>query len=251
MVAGGGGLIPMLRLDLRTRLCSDEDRRAYSREHCCYRLPLSLDDRTEGHLTLLCICCIECAWVGRCMAWSSGRTPTFSKTKLLADPYMIVNPEDGYDLGRDVMQITIGEEDGSRRLGGCPGTMLQWSKGTPALHGFRMPAEWEPHSQTWLGWPERPDNWLDNGVHGQSIFAKVASALSKFEPVTAPVPLKLPILSMILEGGSIHVFPLTTERMRSSPFTTRDSGQGYVQRWGMTTILYTNPDASFSLLRQV
>lgn len=58
------------------------------------------------------------------------------------------------------------------------------TEGTPALHGFRMPAEWEPHSQTWLGWPERPDNWRDNGVHGQSIFAKVASAISEFEPVT-------------------------------------------------------------------
>ncbi|MEX2322107.1 MAG: agmatine deiminase family protein, partial [Saccharospirillum sp.] len=22
-----------------------------------------------------------------------------------------------------------------------------------------MPAEWAPHSQTWMLWPERPDNW--------------------------------------------------------------------------------------------
>ncbi|KAI7731322.1 hypothetical protein M8C21_027136 [Ambrosia artemisiifolia] len=56
--------------------------------------------------------------------------------------------------------------------------------GPPDVHGFRMPAEWEPHSQTWLGWPERPDNWRDNGVYGQRAFAKVASAISKFEPVT-------------------------------------------------------------------
>lgn len=26
-------------------------------------------------------------------------------------------------------------------------------KGTPAAHGYRMPAEWEPHSQCWMGWP--------------------------------------------------------------------------------------------------
>ncbi|KAM0060396.1 putative agmatine deiminase [Helianthus debilis subsp. tardiflorus] len=58
------------------------------------------------------------------------------------------------------------------------------TEGSPDLHGFRMPAEWEPHSQTWLGWPERPDNWRDNGVYGQRAFAKVASAISKFEPVT-------------------------------------------------------------------
>lgn len=31
---------------------------------------------------------------------------------------------------------------------------------------------------------ERPDNWRDNAVHGQRVFVKVASAISKFESVT-------------------------------------------------------------------
>ncbi|KAK4842850.1 hypothetical protein QYF36_000789 [Acer negundo] len=57
-------------------------------------------------------------------------------------------------------------------------------KGTPALYGYRMPAEWEPHSQCWMGWPERPDNWRDNALHAQSVFAKVATAISKFVPMT-------------------------------------------------------------------
>ena len=26
----------------------------------------------------------------------------------------------------------------------------------PAEHGFYMPAEWEPHAQTWIGWPVNP-----------------------------------------------------------------------------------------------
>lgn len=56
--------------------------------------------------------------------------------------------------------------------------------GTPREHGFRMPAEWEPHEQCWMGWPERPDNWRDNAVHGQRSFVEVATAISKFEPVT-------------------------------------------------------------------
>ncbi|KAM7267790.1 hypothetical protein ACFE04_009956 [Oxalis oulophora] len=57
-------------------------------------------------------------------------------------------------------------------------------KGTPASHGFNMPAEWETHSQTWMGWPERPDNWRDNAILGQQVFAKVATAIARFEPVT-------------------------------------------------------------------
>jgi agmatine deiminase len=30
---------------------------------------------------------------------------------------------------------------------------------TPAQLGFAMPAEWEPHEATWLGWPHCPTDW--------------------------------------------------------------------------------------------
>ena len=30
---------------------------------------------------------------------------------------------------------------------------------TPTAEGFRMPAEWEPHAATWLGWPHEPTDW--------------------------------------------------------------------------------------------
>ena len=29
---------------------------------------------------------------------------------------------------------------------------MDW-QGDPRGHGFRMPAEWEPHEQCWMGWP--------------------------------------------------------------------------------------------------
>ncbi len=32
---------------------------------------------------------------------------------------------------------------------------------TPSALGYRMPAEWEPHEATWLGWPHNPDDWPD------------------------------------------------------------------------------------------
>jgi agmatine deiminase len=33
------------------------------------------------------------------------------------------------------------------------------SEGTPAALGFSMPAEWERHEATWLGWPHNPSDW--------------------------------------------------------------------------------------------
>lgn len=55
---------------------------------------------------------------------------------------------------------------------------------TPRSDGFRMPAEWEPHSQTWMLWPERPDNWRLGGKPAQAAFSAVAQAIARFEPVS-------------------------------------------------------------------
>ncbi|HWW00164.1 MAG TPA: agmatine deiminase family protein [Candidatus Acidoferrum sp.] len=32
---------------------------------------------------------------------------------------------------------------------------------TPTALGYSMPAEWEPHEATWLGWPRNPTDWPD------------------------------------------------------------------------------------------
>lgn len=56
--------------------------------------------------------------------------------------------------------------------------------GTPKADGFRMPAEWEPHAQCWLIWPERPDNWRMGGKPAQVAFTRVAEAIAASAPVT-------------------------------------------------------------------
>ncbi|MBU1330177.1 MAG: agmatine deiminase [Gammaproteobacteria bacterium] len=58
---------------------------------------------------------------------------------------------------------------------------------TPRADGFHMPAEWAPHSQTWMVWPERPDNWRLGGKPAQTAFTAVAKAIARFEPVTVCV----------------------------------------------------------------
>ncbi|KAG2334444.1 hypothetical protein Bca52824_005624 [Brassica carinata] len=65
-----------------------------------------------------------------------------------------------------------------------PGGMEESRESPPAEHGFYMPAEWEPHAQTWIGWPERQDNWRHNALPAQRVFVDVAKAISMFEPVT-------------------------------------------------------------------
>jgi len=64
------------------------------------------------------------------------------------------------------------------------GDLMTTLNSTPRADGFRMPAEWEPHSQTWMVWPERPDNWRLGGKPAQAAFTAVAKAIAAFEPVT-------------------------------------------------------------------
>ena len=54
----------------------------------------------------------------------------------------------------------------------------------PADDGFRMPAEWERHRQTWMIWPERTDNWRDGAKPAQRAFLQVIQAIARFEPVS-------------------------------------------------------------------
>lgn len=58
---------------------------------------------------------------------------------------------------------------------------------TPIEDGYRMPAEWEPHSGCWLIWPENTDNWRMGAKPVQAKFVEVATVIAKSEQVTVCV----------------------------------------------------------------
>lgn len=58
---------------------------------------------------------------------------------------------------------------------------------TPKKDGFRMPGEFEKHEGCFIIWPERTDNWRLGAKPAQKVFAEVAKAINKFEPVTVCV----------------------------------------------------------------
>jgi agmatine deiminase len=65
--------------------------------------------------------------------------------------------------------------------------MVRKLESTPRQDGFYMPAEWEPHSQTWMLWPERRDNWRLAAEPAQRAFSDVATAIYRFEALTMGV----------------------------------------------------------------
>ncbi|KAF6001345.1 hypothetical protein F1559_003557 [Cyanidiococcus yangmingshanensis] len=55
---------------------------------------------------------------------------------------------------------------------------------TPFALGLRQPAEWVPHANCWIGWPERLDNWRLGAEPAQLAVTQVVAAIAEFEPVT-------------------------------------------------------------------
>jgi agmatine deiminase len=59
----------------------------------------------------------------------------------------------------------------------------------PVRDGYAWPAEWAPHARTWMCWPCRTEAWggPEGLLRAKQAFARVARAISTFEPVTMAV----------------------------------------------------------------
>ncbi len=54
---------------------------------------------------------------------------------------------------------------------------------TPFSLGFWMPAEWEPHEATWLGWPHERTDWPGKFAPVPWVYADIVRHLARFERV--------------------------------------------------------------------
>jgi agmatine deiminase len=57
------------------------------------------------------------------------------------------------------------------------------NESTPHSQGFRMPAEWDPHEATWLGWPHELTDWPGKFSPIPWAFAEIVRLLSQVERV--------------------------------------------------------------------
>src|SRR6478752_8697791 len=64
-------------------------------------------------------------------------------------------------------------------------SMTRWSgpAATPRALGYRMPAEWEPHRATWLGWPHNRTDWPGKFEPIPWVYAEIVRYLSRVEDV--------------------------------------------------------------------
>jgi len=101
--------------------------------------------------------------------------------------------------------------------------MSQLLTTTPRTDGFRMPAEWEPHTGCWMLWPERSDNWRGGAKPAQHAFAAVAAAIAATEPVSVCVSPAQFLVARALLPAAVRLVEMT-----SNDSWIRDCGPTFV-----------------------
>jgi agmatine deiminase len=79
---------------------------------------------------------------------------------------------------------------------------------TPAQDGFAMPAEWAPHARTWMCWPCRMEPWggPEGLLRAKQAYARVARAISSFEPVVMAARPQEVCEAKLASAGKVELF---------------------------------------------
>ncbi len=101
-----------------------------------------------------------------------------------------------------------------------------------------MPAEWAPHIRTWMCWPVRAEAWggPDGLLRAQLAFARVARAISAFEPVTMAARPQDALQAKLACGGRCEIFDVPLDdswaRDMGPTFLTGPDGARAGVAWG-------------------
>jgi len=127
---------------------------------------------------------------------------------------------------------------------------------TPLQDGFHFPAEWEQHRRTWMCWPARGECFggAEGILRAKQAYARVARAISSFEPVTLAARPYEVAEARLATGGKVDVveMPLDDSWARDFGPTFLKNGMGRLagvqwefNAWGRKYHPYAN-DAVFA-----
>ncbi len=104
--------------------------------------------------------------------------------------------------------------------------------GTPRQHGYRMPAEWEPHEATWLAWPHNPEDWPGKFQPIPWVYAEIVLHLARVEDVHILVDdaAAEKRARRILQRTGVNLARVHFHLWPTDRVWTRDSGPIFVRR---------------------
>jgi agmatine deiminase len=107
----------------------------------------------------------------------------------------------------------------------------------PARDGYAMPAEWAPHARTWMCWPVRVETWggPEGLLRAKQAYARVARAISTFEPVTMAARPEDAAEAKLATAGKVEVFEVPLDdswaRDMGPTFVTGAGGARAAVQW--------------------
>jgi agmatine deiminase len=103
---------------------------------------------------------------------------------------------------------------------------------TPAALGFSMPAEWEKHEATWLGWPHNPTDWPGKIEPIQWVYGEIVRKIAPGEIVRILVNTReqQSHVRKILKQVGVSASRVQFFRFATNRGWTRDFGPIFVRR---------------------
>lgn len=105
---------------------------------------------------------------------------------------------------------------------------------TPAEKGYRLPAEWEPHEATWIGWPHNRSDWPGKFAPIPWVYAEMVAKIAPAETVRILVESKAHELSArrVLARTACDASQVEFLRFPTDRGWTRDSGPMFLSNDG-------------------
>jgi agmatine deiminase len=111
------------------------------------------------------------------------------------------------------------------------------SAATPAELGYSMPAEWEPHEATWLGWPHNVSDWPGKFESIPLIYGEMVRKISTAENIRLIVRHKKD------EQFARHIFQKVGVNLRKIQFVTHPTNRGWTRDTGPIFVKHKNETA--------
>lgn len=103
---------------------------------------------------------------------------------------------------------------------------------TPANAGFSMPAEWEPHEATWLGWPHNADDWPGKFEIIPWVYGEMIRKIATHEKIHLLIRNKADenMARRILKSTGVNIKRIKFITHPTNRGWTRDTGPIFVRR---------------------
>jgi agmatine deiminase len=109
----------------------------------------------------------------------------------------------------------------------------------PINHGYRLPAEWEPHSSTWIGWPHNKEDWPGKFEPVPWVYGEMVKKISEGEVVNIIVQSELHKAKavQVLVSAGIDLSGIKFHISKTDRGWLRDSGPAFIKNSSGTALV--------------